>query len=91
MRMVFNHRGDYPSQWATTTVVASKLGMTPETLRRSVRRVEIDGGVRADLSTDQRLRLRELEWEVRELWWANEILQDASTFFATALDGRTKR
>ncbi len=73
------------------TVMPSNLGTTPETLRRWVRRVEIDGGVRTGLSTDEHTRLRELEREVRELRRANQILQDASIFFATALDGRTKR
>ena len=36
-------------------------------------------------------RLRELEKENRELRRANEILKDASIFFATELDGRTKK
>ncbi len=89
VRIVFDHREDYSSQSASA--VTLKLGMTPETLRRWVRRAEIDGGIRAGLSTDQRTRLRELEREVRELRRAHEILQDASIFFATALDGRTKR
>ncbi len=37
------------------------------------------------------MRLRELERENRELRRTNAILQDASMFFATGLDGRTKR
>ena len=65
--------------------------MTPETLRKWVRRAEIDNGQRAGLTTDERARLKELEKENRELRRANEILKDASIFFATELDGRTKR
>ena len=38
--------------------------------------------------TDERLRLRELEREVKELRRANEILKSASAFFAAELDGR---
>jgi transposase len=43
------------------------------------------------LTTDERARLKELERENRELKRANEILKSASVFFATELDGRTKK
>ena len=73
------------------TSIAAKLGMTAETLRHWVRAAEVDEGRRPGLTTDERKRLRELEKENRELRRANEILKDASIFFATELDGRTKR
>ena len=38
-----------------------------------------------------RARLKELERENRELRRANEILKSASIFFATELDGRTRK
>jgi transposase len=65
--------------------------MTAETLRTWVRRTQVDEGVRPGLTTDERDRLKALEKENRELRRANEILKDASIFFATELDGRTKR
>ena len=37
VRMVFDHVGEHPSQWATIRSVAEKLGCTVETLRRWVR------------------------------------------------------
>jgi transposase len=43
--MVVEHRDDYPSEWAAMTSVASKLGMTPETLRTWVRCAQVDGGL----------------------------------------------
>jgi transposase-like protein len=89
--MVMEHRQDFPSEWATMVSVSEKLGMTAETLRHWVRRAEIDGGFRSGLTTDERQRLRELEKENRELRRANDILKDASIFFATELDGRPKR
>jgi transposase-like protein len=89
--MYFDHRPEYPSEWAAMTAIAGMLGMTPETLRKWVRRAEIDNGERAGLTTDERTRLKALEKENRELRRANEILKDASIFFATELDGRTKR
>lgn len=36
--MVFDHEGQYDSEWAAVCSVASKFGMTPETLRTWVRR-----------------------------------------------------
>jgi transposase len=91
VRMVVDHRQDYPSEWAAISGVATKLGMSAETLRCWLRRAQVDGGERPGLTTDERARLRELEKENRELKRANEILKDASIFFATELDGRPKR
>jgi transposase-like protein len=88
--MVAEHRDEYPSEWAAFTSISAKLGMTPETLRVWVRRAQVDG-VRPGLTTDERKKLKDLEKEVKELRRANEILKDASIFFATELDGRTKK
>jgi len=89
--MVAEHRDEYTSQWAAIVAIADMLGVSSETLRKWVRQNEIDGGGRAGLSTSERTRIRELERENRELRRANEILKAASVFFATELDGRTKR
>jgi transposase len=91
VRLVLDHQHEYASQWAAITSIASKFGMTPETLRKWVRRVEVDAGERPGLTTDERQRLKELERENRELRRANEILKTASVFFATELDGRTRK
>ena len=91
VRMVFEHLDEYSSEWAAITSVSGKLGMAAETLRHWVRRAQVDGGLRPGLSPDERKRLKELEKENRDLRRANEILKDASIFFATELDGRTRR
>ena len=91
VRMVAKHRDEYPSKWAAICSVASKLGMTAETLRSWVRQAEIDGGFLSGLSTDERTRLRELEKENKELRRANAILRDASVFFATELNGQPRK
>jgi transposase len=91
VRMVSDKREDYSSEWACMTAVSKLFGMSPETLRSWVRRAQVDGGTRPGLSTDERARLRELEREVKDLRRANAILKDASVFFATELDGQTKR
>jgi transposase len=91
VRMVFEHTGEYSSQWAAINSIASKIGCTRETLRAWVRRAERDKGLRAGLTTDERARLKELERENRELRRANEILRKASAFFAQAeLDRKAK-
>ena len=91
VRMVFEHEHAYGSQWAAIVSFAGKIGCTPETLRSWVRRAEVDEGRRPGMTTGERVRLRELERENRELRRANEILKSASLFFATELDGRTRR
>ena len=91
VRMVLEHQGEHPSQWAAIGSIASKIGCTAETLRKWVRQAERDLGHRAGLTTEERTRLKELEREVRELRRANEILRKASAFFAQAeLDRRAK-
>src|SRR5689334_17311270 len=83
VRMVREHRGDYASEWAAIQSVAAKLGITaPETLRKWIRRAEVDGGQRPGLTTPERERLVQLERENRELRRANEILKAAASFFA---------
>ena len=91
VRLVREHREQYTSEWAAITSIASKCGMTPETLRKWIRRAQVDSGVRQGVTSDERERLRELERENRELRRANEILKAASAFFARELDPRLPR
>ncbi len=91
VRMVFDHVGEYDSEWAAIKSIASKFGMTPETLRQWVRRAETDAGMRPGLTTSERERMRELERENRELRRANEILKSAAAFFGAELDRRHKK
>jgi len=91
VRMVFDAKDQYPSQWAAIESIAGKIGCTAETLRRWVRQDERDSGVREGSTTTEQQRVKELEREVRELRRANEILKLASAFFAQAeLDRRLK-
>ena len=91
VRLVFEHEREYDSQWAAMVSIASKLGMTPEPLRKWVRRAETDEGRRPGLTSQERERLKELERENRELRRANEILKAAATFFGAELDRRQRR
>ena len=90
--MVLEHEREHSSQWSAIVSIASKIGCTPETLRKWVRRTEVDTGLRGGLTSDERTRIKELERENRELQRSNEILRKAAAFFAQAeLDRRPKR
>lgn len=85
-KMLFEHRGEYASEWAAITSIAQKFGMTAETLRSWVRQAEVDDGRRPGVSSAEAERIKDLERENRELRRANEILKAASAFFARELD-----
>lgn len=91
VRMVQEHRGDYPSLWAAVESIAPKIGCVPQTLLEWVKRQEVDSGSREGLTSSERERLKQLERENKELRRANDILKAASAFFAQAeLDRRLK-
>ncbi len=89
--MVFEHEGQYASEWEAIGSIAEKIGCSPETLRKWVRQTQVDSGRRGGLTTDEQKRTKELEREVRELRRANDILRKAAAFFAQAeLDRRPR-
>jgi transposase len=88
VRLVREHRSEYPSEWAAIQSVAGKLGVGTEALRLWLRRDQVDQGQRPGVTSAERERIRELERENRELRRANEILKAASAFFARELDPR---
>jgi len=91
VRMVHEHRGEYPSLWAAIESIAPKIGCVPQTLNEWVKRDEVDTGSRVGTTTSENQRVKALEREVKELRRANEILKLASAFFAQAeLDRRLK-
>jgi transposase len=61
------------------TSVAVKLGVSAETVRKWVRRAELDVGTRPGVTSEESA-------ENAELRRANEILKSASAFFAAELD-----
>ena len=91
VRMVMEHRDDYPSEWAAIESIAGKIGCAAQTLHGWVRRQQTDAGVIPGVTTEERQRIKDLERENRELRRTNEILKLASAFFAQAeLDRRIK-
>jgi transposase len=66
------------------------MGHSTKTLRVWVRQAE-RAAARESLIADERLRLKELERENRELKRTNDLLRKASAFFAqAAIDRRTR-
>ncbi len=91
VRMVQEHRGEYPSLWAAIESIAPKIGCVLQTLNEWVRKQEVDTGQRDGVASEERDRIKALEREVKELRRANEILKLASAFFAQAeLDRKLK-
>jgi transposase len=84
VRMVFEQAGQYPTQWAAICSIADKIGCTSETLRKWVRKAEVDGGHRPGTTTVEAEELKALRREVKELRRANDILRKASAYFAQA-------
>lgn len=66
--------------------IAADLGIGAETLRKRVRRAQIDAGQREGLSSSEKEELKRLRRENFELRRANTILKEASVFFAQELD-----
>jgi transposase len=87
VRMVLESRADYGSEYEAIRSIAAKLGITsPESLRKWLRRAEVDGGARPGKTSEEIAEIRELKKENAELRRANEILKSASAFFAAELD-----
>jgi len=87
VRMVLESQSQYPSQWAALEMVATKLGIgSPETLRKWLRRYEVNQGQRPGTTDAENAEIKRLKRENAELRRANEILKAASAFFAAELD-----
>ena len=87
VRLVAESREEYESEWAAIASIATKLGIgSSETLRKWVRRAEVDAGQRPGVTSQDSAEMRRLRAENRELRRANEILKAAAGFFAAELD-----
>ena len=90
VRMVTEQVAEYGSLSRACEVVGKRLGISKETLRGWCRQAEVDAGGREGLSSAEREEIRELKAKVRRLEEDNAILTAAATFFAGALDPRSR-
>ena len=72
--MVAETRGDYPSEFAASESVARNLGIgSAETLRKWIRRAEVDAGQRPGVTTAESEQIKTLKRENAELRRASVI------------------
>jgi len=67
------------------------MGASSETVRKWVRRAEVDGGTRPGRTSEELEEIKRLKREVAELRRANDILQAAASFFGAELDRQSRR
>ena len=91
LRMVEESLPEHETEFAAMKKVATKLGISPEAIRRWKRQNEVDSGLRPGLSSQEHDEVRRLWRENAELRRANEILKSASAFFAAELDRPTTK
>jgi transposase len=68
---------EHETEFAAMKKVATKLGISPEAIRRWKRQSEVDSGLRPGLSSLEHDEVRRLRRENAELRRANEILKSA--------------
>ena len=90
VRLVRQLRRELGTEHGTIQRVAEQLGYGVETVRKWVKQADINEGLKAGTSSEDRARIKALEQENRELRRANEILRRASAFFAAELDRPSK-
>jgi transposase len=74
------------SEFEAIKSVASKLGISEESVRRWRRKAQVDAGERPGMTSSEHAEIRRLERENAELRRADEILKAASAFFAAEFD-----
>ena len=81
VRLVFEHQHEHESQWAAiVTVAAHDRHVRRRRCAAGCAEAEVDDGRRPGITSDERVRLKELERENRELRRANEILKSRVGF-----------
>jgi len=90
VRLVVEHRGEYPTLTAASQAVARQVGVGKETLRRWVMQAEVDAGERDGVTSQESDEVRRLKAENRRLREDVAILKAAATFFAGELDPRNR-
>jgi len=90
VRLVRQLRRELGTEHGTVQRVADQLGYGVETVRKWVKRADVDEGLKAGTSSEDAARMKALEQENRGLRRTNAILGSASAFFAAELDRPSK-
>ena len=90
VRLVLEHRAEYPTKIAAVLAVAKQTGVGKESLRRWVNQAEVDGGQAPGVTSEENEEIRKLRAENRRLREGVAILKAATTFFVGELDPRNR-
>jgi len=90
LRLLAEHRGDYPSDTAAAEAIAKKVGVGRETVRRWLVQADVNAGARPGVTSDVQSEIKKLKAENRRLQEDLEILRAATVFFAGELDPRNR-
>ena len=90
VRLVREHRAEYPSNAKAVEAVARQEGVGRESLRRWVMQADIDAGDRDGVTSEEAAEIRRLKAENKRLREDVAILKAAATFFAGELDPRNR-
>ena len=90
VRLVLEHRAEYPSNQQAVAAVARQEGVGAESLRRWVIQAEIDAGDREGQTSQEHAEIKRLKAENKRLREDVAILKAATTFFAGELDPRNR-
>jgi transposase len=90
VRLVSEHRAEYPTETAAVIAVAKQLGVSRESVRRWQAQAGVDAGDRPGVTTQDNIEIKKLKAENKRLREDVEILRAATVFFAGKLDPRNR-
>lgn len=90
VRLVMEHRGEYPTTTAAVLAVSKQVGVGKESLRRWVNQAEVDAGDRPGVTSGEHGEIKRLKAENRRLREDVAILKAATSFFVGELDPRNR-
>ena len=83
VRLVLEHRAEYPTMTAAVLAVARQEGVGKESLRRWVAQAEVDAGDRAGATSEEQAEIKTLKAENRRLREDVAILKAATSSFVS--------
>lgn len=90
VRLVMEHRGEYPNLTAASQAVAKQVGVGKESVRRWVIQADVDAGRREGTTSEESAEIKRLRAENRRLREDVAVLKAATTFFVGELDPRNR-
>lgn len=90
VRLVMEHRGEYPNLTAASQAVAKQVGVGKESVRRWVIQADVDAGRREGTTSEESAEIKRLKAENRRLREDVAVLKAARTFFVGELDPRNR-